>query len=47
MNEIVVISLCQKLKTLTPHSDWHLISPYIITPESYINVTRKKGRITN
>ena len=31
------------LNHLTPKSDWHLISPYNIIPESHIEVTRKKG----
>ena len=32
---------------LMPKSDNHLISPYNITPESHINVTRIKEMITN
>ena len=30
------------LQPLTPASDWHLISPYHITPESNIKVKRIK-----
>ena len=32
---------------LTHKSDWHLISPYCITPESNIKVMRIKELITN
>ena len=32
---------------LTPKSDWHLISPYNITPESHIMVMRIKEMISN
>ena len=32
---------------LTPWSDWHVISPYNITPKSLIKVTRIKDMITN
>ena len=32
---------------LTPKSDWHLISPYNITSEPHINVTRIKEVISN
>ena len=32
---------------LNPKSDWHLISPYCITPESNIKVRRIKELITN
>ena len=32
---------------LPPMSDQHLISPYIITPESNIKAMRMKGMITN
>ena len=32
---------------LTPKSDWHLISPYNITSESNIKITRIKEMITN
>ena len=32
---------------LTPERDQHLISPYNITPKSFINVMRKKEIITN
>ena len=35
------------LNPLTPKSDQHLISPYNITPESNIKVTRVKQMITN
>ena len=35
------------VKPLTPKSDWHLISPYDIFPESNIKVTRIKEMITN
>ena len=37
----------QQFNTLTPQSDWHLISPYHIPPESNIKVWRKKELITN
>ena len=36
-----------KINPLTPKSDQHLISPYNITPESRIKVTRKKEMIIN
>ena len=36
-----------KLKPLTLRSDQHLISPYNITPESYIKVMRIKEMITS
>ena len=32
---------------LTPKSDQYPISPYNVTPESNINVTRKKEMLTN
>ena len=32
---------------LTPKSDWHLTSPYNITPESNMEVVRIKGMIIN
>ena len=32
---------------VTPMSDWHLISPYNIIPESHIKVVRIKEMITN
>ena len=32
---------------VTPMSDSHLISPYNITPESHVKVTRIKEMITN
>ena len=35
------------INPLTPKSDWHLISPYCITPESKIKVRRIKELITN
>ena len=35
------------LNPLTLKSDQHLISPYNITSESHINVTRIKEMITN
>ena len=35
------------INPLTPKSDWHLISPYCITPESNIKVMRIKEMITN
>ena len=35
------------INPLTPKSDWHLISPYCITPESNIKVGRIKELITN
>ena len=37
----------QFLNPLTPKSDYHLISPYHITLESYIKVTRIKEMINN
>ena len=36
---------CSGFNPLTPMSDWHLISPYIITPESNIKVRRIKEMI--
>ena len=36
----------KSLHSLTPKGDWHLISPYNITPESKITVTRIKETIT-
>ena len=33
--------------SFTPKSDWHLISPYHITPESNIKVRRMKELITD
>ena len=35
------------LNLLNPKSDQHLISPYHITPESHMKVTRIKKMITN
>ena len=35
------------INPLTLTSDWHVISPYNITPESHIKVMRIKGMITN
>ena len=35
------------LNLLNPKSDQHLISPYNITPESHMKVTRIKKMITN
>ena len=35
------------LNPLTPESDQHIISPYNITPESHIRLTRIKEIITN
>ena len=35
------------LNPLTSKSDWHLISPYNIIPESNIKVMRIKEMITN
>ena len=35
------------LNTLNPKSNWHQISPYIVTPESHIKVMRIKEVITN
>ena len=32
---------------ITPKSDWHLISPYNVSPDSHIKVTRIKEMITN
>ena len=32
---------------LTSKSDWHQISPYNISPESHVKVTRIKEMITN
>ena len=36
-----------RLSPLTRESDYHLISPYNITPESNINVMRMEEMITN
>ena len=36
-----------RLNPLTLKSDWHLISPYSITPESNIQVMRIMEMITN
>ena len=35
------------LNPLTPQSDYHLISPYNITPESHIKVARMNETINN
>ena len=35
------------VKGLTLKSDWHLISPYSITPASNVKVMRIKEMITN
>ena len=35
------------IKLLNHNSDYHLISPYNITPQSNINVTRIEEMITN
>ena len=35
------------VNTLNPKSDEHLISPYIISPESHIKVMRMKEMISN
>ena len=32
---------------ITLKSDWHLISPYNVSPDSHIKVTRIKEMITN
>ena len=37
----------QLLTPLTPKGKYHLISPYNITPESHVKVTRVKEMITN
>ena len=34
------------INPLTPNSDWHLISPYNVTPESNNKVMRIKEMIT-
>ena len=34
------------INPLTPKCDWHLISPYNVTPESNIKVIRIKETIT-
>ena len=36
-----------RLNSLTSNSDWHLISPYSIIPESNIKVMRIMKMITN
>ena len=37
----------QRVNFLPPKSDQHLISPYNITPESHIKVSRIKEMITS
>ena len=41
------ISMMLPMNSLTPESDWFLISPYSNMLESNIKVTRKKEMITN
>ena len=41
------ISMMLPMNSLTPESDWFLISPYSNMLESSIKVTRKKEMITN
>ena len=41
------ISMMLPMNTLTPESDWFLISPYRNMLESSITVRRKKEMITN
>ena len=41
------ITFDTRLTSLTPRNDYHLISPYNITLESHIKVTRIKKKITN
>ena len=46
MKNTFILSYCP-FNLLTPKSDWHLISPYHITPESNIKVRRIKELITS
>ena len=41
------MKMCTANNTLIPESDYHLISPFIITPESNIEVMRIKEMIIN
>ena len=45
MKNTFILSYCP-FNLLTPKRDWHLISPYHITPESNIKVRRIKEMIT-
>ena len=45
MKNTFILSYCL-FNPLTPKNDWHLISPYSITPESNIKVRRIKELIT-
>ena len=47
MNTNIYHLLLTMHNPLTPKSDKHLISPYIITPESHIKVRRIKEIITS
>ena len=44
MKNTFILSYCP-FNPLTPKSDWHLISPYHITPESNTRVRRIKELI--
>ena len=44
---LFVITVVKSRTPLTPKTDEYLISPYIITPESHIKVTRITEMITN
>ena len=37
----------KQVNPLAPKSDKHLISPYYVSPESHVKVTRKEKMITN
>ena len=39
--------MCTVVNTFIPESDWHLISPFNIIPESNIKVMRIKEMIIN
>ena len=43
----VLVTHSWEFNPLNPKSDWHLISPLNITPESHINVMRIKEMIIN
>ena len=47
IREVTVVIFLAPINPLTPESDQHLISPYNITPESHMKVTRKKEMITS
>ena len=47
MKQRAIIMYTSCFHALTPKSDKHVISPYNVTPESYVEVTRIKGMVTS